>query len=243
MRDAIARVETWAAATGEKVEGLHIELAAGLIGVTAAINEVVWATNLKVVPAVLALIFVAILLAYRSWHAAWIILLSMSFSTLLTYTYMALQRIGININTVPMIAVGIGVGIDYSIYMLDRIREEMRTGGELRDAVARAMSTTGFAITMTFTTLIGGIAMWFILSDLRFQADAALLLAVMLALNALGHPAGACVGTGHSAALRSDRGAGGMNDAVTPEHLRQACGRFATGVTAICARDARGPTA
>lgn len=31
-----------------------------------------------------------------------------------------------------------------------------------------------------------------------------------------------------------------MNDAVTPEHLRQACGRFATGVTAICARDARG---
>lgn len=185
VRDAIARVETWAAATGEKVEGLHIELAAGLIGVTAAINEVVWATNLKVVPAVLALIFVAILLAYRSWHAAWIILLSMSFSTLLTYTYMALQRIGININTVPMIAVGIGVGIDYSIYMLDRIREEMRTGGELRDAVARAMSTTGFAITMTFTTLIGGIAMWFILSDLRFQADAALLLAVMLALNAL----------------------------------------------------------
>jgi uncharacterized protein len=185
VRDALARAESWARTAGERAEGLRIELAAGLIGVTAAINEVVWKTNFTVVPAVLALIFLAILLAYRSWHAAWIVLLSMSFSTLLTYAYMALRGIGVNINTVPMIAVGIGVGIDYSIYMLDRIREEMQAGGELRDAALRAIGTTGFAITMTFTTLIGGIAMWFVLSDLRFQADAALLLAVMLALNAL----------------------------------------------------------
>lgn len=185
VRAALARAQAWAQTAGTRAEGLRIELAAGLIGVTAAVNEVVWRTNFTVVPAVLALIFVAVLLAYRSWHAAWIVLLPMAFSTLLTYAYMAARGIGININTVPMIAVGIGVGIDYSIYMLDRIREEVRGGAALREAVVRAVSTTGFAITMTFTTLIGGIAMWFVLSELRFQADAALLLAVMLALNAL----------------------------------------------------------
>jgi len=36
----------------------------------------------------------------------------------------------------------------------------------------------------TAASLIGGVVMWVFLSDLRFQADAALLLCVMLMLNA-----------------------------------------------------------
>ena len=40
------------------------------------------------------------------------------------------------------------------------------------------------AIAITATTLIGGIIMWIFVSDLRFQADAAKLLFIMLVLNA-----------------------------------------------------------
>ena len=89
---------------------------------------------------------------------------------------------GLNVNTVPMIAVGIGLGVDYAIYMMDRIKEEMHVAQGLQEAITRAVSTTGVAIAFTATTLIGGIIMWVFISDLRFQADAARLLIIMLLL-------------------------------------------------------------
>jgi len=185
IRRAIHMVRQWAASPAAQVEGFSIELAGGLIGVTAAINEAVFVTNLLVIPLVLVLIFVSVSLFYWSLEAGWLMLLAMSFATVLTYAYMGLAGMGINVNTVPIIAVGIGVGIDYSIYIMDRVRVEMEALGDIEHAVKRAISTTGVAIAFTATTLIGGVIMWVILSDLRFQADAALLLIVMLTLNAI----------------------------------------------------------
>jgi predicted RND superfamily exporter protein len=111
-------------------------------------------------------------------------MLAMTFATTLTYAYMGVKGIGINVNTVPIIAVGIGVGIDYSIYIMDRIREEAAKGIGLDAAIANTLSSTGLAVGFTAASLIGGVVMWYFLSDLRFQADAALLLCVMLILNA-----------------------------------------------------------
>ena len=109
---------------------------------------------------------------------------SMGFATTLTYACMGLLEMGLNVNTVPMIAVGIGLGVDYAIYMMDRIKEEMHFADNLQDAITQAVGTTGVAIAFTATTLIGGIIMWVFISDLRFQADAARLLIIMLVLNA-----------------------------------------------------------
>ncbi len=185
IRRAIHMVKEWAASAAAQVDGLTIKLAGGLIGVTAAINEAAYETNLLVVPLVLTLIFVSVTFFYWSLHAGWLMLLAMSFATVLTYAYMGISGTGINVNTVPIIAVGIGVGIDYSIYIMDRIRAEYERLGDLRAAVAQAISTTGIAIGFTAITLIGGVIMWVFISDLRFQADAALLLIVMLLLNAI----------------------------------------------------------
>ena len=69
--------------------------------------------------------------------------------------------------------------------MMDRIREQRATSADLLAAVRGAMASTGLAISFTAITLIAGIIMWVFLSDLRFQADAALLLSVMVVLNAL----------------------------------------------------------
>ena len=132
-----------------------------------------------------ALIFATVMIFYSSLSAGFMMFLAMSFATTLTYAYMGLAGVGININTVPVIAVGIGVGIDYSIYMMDRIREQRATSADLLAAVRGAMASTGLAISFTAITLIAGIIMWVFLSDLRFQADAALLLSVMVVLNAL----------------------------------------------------------
>lgn len=184
IRRAIHMVKQWRDEVGSRVPGLNIELAGGPVGVTAAINEEAFETNLIVVPAVLALIFVFTLWFYGSVHSGFMMLVSMGFATTLTYACMGLLDMGLNVNTVPMIAVGIGLGVDYAIYMMDRIKEEMHVASGLQEAVTRAVATTGVAIAFTATTLIGGIIMWVFMSDLRFQADAARLLIIMLVLNA-----------------------------------------------------------
>jgi len=185
IRRAIHTAKQWIADNEGKVEGLKIRLAGGTIGVTAAMNEAAYDTNLKVLPLAFLLIFAFVTFFYASFAAGAMMFLVMVFATSLTYAYMGITGMGININTVPIIAVGIGVGIDYSIYMMDRIRAEMVRLQSLGASVKRAISTTGLAISFTAFTLVSGIIMWVILSDLRFQADAALLLIVMVVLNAL----------------------------------------------------------
>jgi predicted RND superfamily exporter protein len=175
----------WIDNPDNKVEGLEMRLAGGPIGVTAAINEAAFQSNIIIIPAAMVLIFLFVTLFYWSLHAGWLMFMVMTFCTVATYAYMGLVGIGIDVNTVPIIAVGIGVGIDYSIYMMDRVREETaRANGDLTVGIRHSIATTGKAIAFTATALIGGIVMWAFVSDLRFQADAALLLVVMLILNA-----------------------------------------------------------
>ncbi len=185
IRRAIHTAKQWIAEHGDDVPGLQIRLAGGTIGVTAAMNEAAFETNKLVLPLVFLLIFLSVMVFYGSLHAGFLMLLAMLFATTLTYAYMGLTGVGININTVPIVAVGVGVGIDYSIYMMDRIREQRLKMPSLTEAVRSALASTGLAISFTALTLIAGIVMWIFLSDLRFQADAALLLSVMVVLNAL----------------------------------------------------------
>jgi predicted RND superfamily exporter protein len=103
----------------------------------------------------------------------------------MTYAYMGASNIGINVNTVPVIAVGVGVGIDYAVYFMDRIREEMAATRSIYTAVINAVATTGYAVSFTAATLIAGVVMWIFMSDLRFQSDAAVLLSFMLIVNAI----------------------------------------------------------
>lgn len=176
--EAIAR-------TGSSVKDFTIHLAGGIVGVNAAIDEANFHDTLLITPLVMAMAFVFVRFYYSSMHAGWLMVLPMIFATVLTYGYMGFMRIGINVNTIPVIAVGIGVGIDYAIYIMDRIREEYVETSDLTDAVIRALSTTGLAVAFTAATLVAGVIMWVVMSDLRFQSDAATLLSVMLVLNAL----------------------------------------------------------
>lgn len=185
IRRAIHTAKQWIEDNEGKVDGLTIRLAGGTIGVTAAMNEAAFETNKLVLPLVFGLIFLSVMLFYSSFHAGFMMFIAMLFATTLTYAYMGVAEVGININTVPIIAVGVGVGIDYSIYMMDRIREEMLKYRDIKLAVNKALNTTGLAISFTAITLIAGIVMWIFLSDLRFQADAALLLSVMIVLNGM----------------------------------------------------------
>ena len=167
-----------------EVPGLHLELGGGIMGVSAAANQALHKDHMVIIPAVMLIAFLLVTAYYQSLHAGWLMILPMLFATLMTYAYMGALNIGISVNTVPVIAVGVGVGIDYAVYFMDRIREEMTLTGDIRRAVVNAVATTGYAVSFTAATLIAGVVMWIFLSDLRFQSDAALLLSFMLVVNA-----------------------------------------------------------
>jgi len=167
------------------VKDFSIELGGGVIGVSAAVNEALHTDHMIIIPAVMGLAFVLVMVYYQSAHAGWLMVLPMLFSTVLTYAYMGWKGIGISVNTVPVIAVGVGVGIDYAVYFMDRIREEMAHVHDVSRAAVNAISTTGYAVGFTALTLTAGVVMWIFLSDLRFQADSALLLSFMLVVNAI----------------------------------------------------------
>ena len=167
------------------VENFELLLGGGIIGVSAAIDEENFVDTMIITPVVMIMAFIFVMFYYESLHAGWLMVLPMLYATILTYGYMGFMNIGISVNTIPVIAVGVGVGIDYAVYIMDRIREEYEETHDLRESVLRALSTTGLAVGFTAATLIAGVIMWVVLSDLRFQSDAALLLTVMLALNAV----------------------------------------------------------
>ena len=182
---AIALAERSGGEIASKVPGLSFEIGGGLIGVNAAVNQALHSDHMVIIPVVMILAFALVTAYYQSLHAGWLMVLPMLFATVMTYAYMGWQGIGINANTVPVIAVGVGVGIDYAVYFMDRIREEMEALGDIGQAATRAFSTTGYAVSFTALTLIAGVVMWILLSDLRFQSDAAILLSFMLVVNAL----------------------------------------------------------
>jgi predicted RND superfamily exporter protein len=82
-------------------------------------------------------------------------------------------------------SVGVGIGVDYAIYIVDRIRQEGADTADIDEAVRRAVRTTGMAVTFTATTIVGGIVLW-AFSNLRFQAEMAQLLAILMVINMLG---------------------------------------------------------
>jgi RND superfamily putative drug exporter len=60
------------------------------------------------------------------------------------------------LNVVTLI--GLGVAIDYSLFVVNRFREELRKGMSTEDAIARAMSTAGRAITFSGVTVAIGLS-------------------------------------------------------------------------------------
>ncbi|WP_299182965.1 MMPL family transporter, partial [uncultured Neptuniibacter sp.] len=100
IRRAIHTAKQWIEANDGKVEGLKIRLAGGTIGVTAAMNEAAYETNLWVLPLVFILIFVMVMFFYQSLAAGTMMFMAMLFATTLTYAYMGVTHMGININTV-----------------------------------------------------------------------------------------------------------------------------------------------
>jgi uncharacterized protein len=163
---------------------IDFRMAGGLIGVTAAANEEIVRNDILMNVLGLATIYFILLFTYRSFAAGFYMLLPLFVSNGFVNAYMSVRNIGINLHTLPVVTVGIGFGIDYGLYIVSRIIEEIRVKGDLYEATKTALCTTGKGVTFTAATMVMSTALW-TTSHIRFDAEMGGLLAIWMAVSFL----------------------------------------------------------
>lgn len=181
IRTAIARVKEYVA--NNKLDEAEFLLAGGLVGVLAAVNEVILAGQIEAIALALLVLVVCCMITYRSTVAGMFFMVPVLLSNTLTFSYMAWQGIGMNINTLPVVALGIGLGVDYSFYIVDGIREELHHHKDVGRAILKSISTSGKGVLITALTLVTSVVLWSF-SSLRLQADMGVLIAIWLFISA-----------------------------------------------------------
>ena len=149
---------------------IGFRLASGNVGVMAATNEEVEASQFPIIGYVYAAVIVLCLLSFRSVAATVCIVVPLAAVSLLAYALMALLEIGLKVSTLPVVALGVGIGVDYGIYIYGRLRTHLEQGLDFATAYERTLSTTGAGVVLTGLTLAAGVATW-IAAPLKFQAD------------------------------------------------------------------------
>jgi predicted RND superfamily exporter protein len=171
--------------TNSWTRGMQFVMAGGIMGILAAVNDEVERGHVANIALIFAVIFVLQSITYGSMLNGSIVVLQVATATMFSLAYMALRDVGLNINTLPVQSVGVGIGVDYAIYIADRIRFEYADCHDVDEACRRAVRTTGMAVSFTATCIVAGIVLWSF-SDLRFQAEMAQLLSILMVFNMIG---------------------------------------------------------
>lgn len=165
---------------------VQFELAAGPLGVDAAVNQTVVAAQLPMLLGVFAAVGVVSFLGLRrSWRATLVVLLPLMLVTALADALMVWLDIGLKVATLPVAALGVGIGVDYGVYIFSRFQQARADGLAFSDAYRTALGQTGRAVLFTGATLSISVATW-AFSPLRYQADIGITLTAMFILSMLG---------------------------------------------------------
>lgn len=168
-----------------ETETLKFSLASGPVGVMAAKNEAVEASQDPMMLYVFGAVIVLCLLSFRSLRATLAVVIPLYVVSVLAQALMTFLQIGLTVSTLPVIALGVGIGVDYGIYILSTMNIKLKAGMPVRQAYFDALKERGSAVLFTGITLAVGVSTW-VFSSLKFQMDMGILLTFMFVVNMLG---------------------------------------------------------
>lgn len=183
--DAVLAAATAAVNTvGVEHDDFRVRLGTGTIAIQEAINRIIARYHHIVVGLLNLAIFLLATLAFRSAVAGLLLLAPVNLAHLCMIACMHLLGVGLDVNSMIVAAIGLGVGIDYGIYLVSRVQEELAVRpddwvGSLR----RSLTTSGQAIAFTASIMTIAILPLYLLSGLKFVADMGLLIMAIMAIN------------------------------------------------------------
>jgi len=168
------------------IEGAEVKLVGGVLGIIAAVNEILLSDQIEAVALAFLVVVLCCLVVYRSSVSGVFFIIPVAISNVVTFAFMAWQDIGMSISTLPVVALGIGLGVDYAFYIVDSIKEylEKHPHADPVDAVLQSLGSAGRGVLLTAFTLAAGVLFWSF-SSLRFQAEMGMLIGLWLMVSAL----------------------------------------------------------
>jgi len=164
---------------------VDIDYGGGDIGVLAAINDIIRSTIIPNAIFISLLIFIYVVFIYRSFTAGWILFLPLLISNLTVFALFGFLGTSITSETLPLVALSEGLGINYGIYILARLHDEMRNKKRTyRDILYHTLITSGKAVFFSGFIVSAGIFVW-VFSPILFQAKLGLNLCLALIFNML----------------------------------------------------------
>lgn len=167
-----------------QLPGLTVEVTGGLIGIYEAILDEIRASQLANLLFMFTAVFLCSAVAFRSIVAGLLVLVPLILGNIITFAVMALTGVGLFIYTLPVSALGIGVGIDYSLYILSRLKRELAQTRSEAQAYGTTFKTAGRAVCYTAATVTAGV-LTLCLSEMRFQALLGVMLGIIMVANML----------------------------------------------------------
>ncbi|WP_434771924.1 outer membrane lipoprotein-sorting protein [Pseudomonas entomophila] len=128
----------------------------GDVAQTVALTETLVNGKLRNIVQVGLAIFLISALVFRSAFAGLIVLTPLALSVVAVFGVMGLFGIPLNIPNSLISAMAVGIGADYAIYMLYRLREQVRAGEDAATAVRNTLATAGKASLFVATAVAGG---------------------------------------------------------------------------------------
>jgi uncharacterized protein len=184
LRDRIAQFQKQYFAHNPELSQTRLLYLGGIAGLFAAANDVLFDLDLRNISFVLIAIFIFCALTFRSVMAGVLFVLVCVLANFGAFIYMRLRGIGLTIDTVPVISLGIGLGVDYGIYTVSRIRDEVMAGMPLDEAIVLARKDTGGAVAIVLGIMMAGLVPW-MFSPALFHFNMSLMLALLMGLNAV----------------------------------------------------------
>jgi predicted RND superfamily exporter protein len=156
----------------------------GIAGLYAAANQVLKYTDFFNLTLTLMAVGICCAIEFRSVTAGLLFIAASVLGNFGAFIYMNARGLTLTIDTIPVVSLGIGLGIDYGIYTMAAIRDEVIGGKEITSAITTAMRGTGGAVLNTLFVMVGGLAVW-MFSPVDFHVRMAELLIFLMITNAI----------------------------------------------------------
>jgi predicted RND superfamily exporter protein len=134
----------------------------GFLGATEATREVAMENWLKSPLQTALAIFIIAALIFRSLMISGILLVTLLITLFAQYglggyfTSVGNWSGNLAFHLLVTLSIAMGLGVDYGIYMLSRLREEMKaSGGNWMEALRNTQNTTGSAVIVSIVVLLG----------------------------------------------------------------------------------------
>lgn len=131
-------------------------VAGGALGVQTALNEVVVHEKIVNVVQVGAIIFLLSSLALRSLVGGLLVIAPLAVAVAVNLGIMGYSRTWLSAGTATVTAMAVSIGADFAIYLIFRIREEIRGGAEVIEALRASLHTAGGAICFVASAVVLG---------------------------------------------------------------------------------------